>query len=114
MATAANPLDLTPTTAFRPEAMTQLPQALEAFAAEPPIQSLLFVVGSMAAKASEICDVIGGLAENACKPVCVSWPSPPRSVPGRLAERGIYAFSDPARGIRALADGSSTPRWCTG
>ena len=103
VATAANPLDLTPTTAFRPEAMAQLPRALEVFAAEPPIQSLLFVVGSMAAKASEICEVIGGLAERAHKPVCVSWPSPPRAVPGRLAERGIYAFPDPGRGIRALA-----------
>ncbi|HVF63382.1 MAG TPA: acetate--CoA ligase family protein [Casimicrobiaceae bacterium] len=103
VATAANPLDLTPTTAFRPEAMANLPQALDVFAAEPPIQSLLFVVGSMAAKASEICDVVGGLAERTHKPLCVSWPSPPRAVPGRLAERGIYAFPDPARGIRAVA-----------
>jgi acyl-CoA synthetase (NDP forming) len=103
VATAANPLDLTPTTAFRAEAMAQLPRVLDIIAAEPEVQSLLFVVGSMAAKAAEISDVICGLAERARKPVCVSWPSPPRAVPARLAERGIYSFLDPARGIRALA-----------
>jgi acetate---CoA ligase (ADP-forming) len=103
VATAANPLDLTPTTAFRAEALAQLPRVLDIIAAEPEIQSLLFVVGSMAAKAAEISDVICGLAERARKPVCVSWPSPPRAVPARLAERGIYSFLDPARGIRALA-----------
>ena len=66
------------------------------------IQSLLFIVGSLASKAGEISDVICGLAERATKPVCVSWPSPPRAVPARLAERGIYSFLDPERGIRAL------------
>ncbi len=103
VATAANPLDLTPTTAFRAEALAQLPRALDILAAEPEINSLLFIVGSMAAKATEISDVICGLAEHAHKPVCVSWPSPPHAVPARLAERGIYSFLDPARGIRTLA-----------
>jgi len=69
VASAANPLDLTPTTAFRAEAMAQLPQALDIIAAEPGIGSLLFIVGSMAAKATEISAVICGLAERAQKPV---------------------------------------------
>jgi acetyltransferase len=102
VASAANPLDLTPTTAFRPEALAQLPHALDVIAAEPDIHSLLFIVGSLASKAGEISDVICGLAERATKPVCVSWPSPPRAVPARLAERGIHSFLDPERGIRAL------------
>jgi acyl-CoA synthetase (NDP forming) len=103
VASAANPLDLTPTTAFRAEAMAQLPAALDVIAAEDQIGSLLFIAGSLAAKAPEICDVICALADRAEKPVCVSWPSPPRAVPALLAERGIYAFLDPARGIRALS-----------
>jgi len=103
VATAANPLDLTPTTAFRAEAMAQLPAALDVLAAEPQIQSLVFIAGSMAAKAAEISDVMCGLNERAHKPVCVSWPSPPRAVPARLASRGIYSFLDAGRGIRALA-----------
>jgi acetate---CoA ligase (ADP-forming) len=103
VASAANPLDLTPTTAFRAEAMAQLPAALDVVAAEPQIGSVLFIAGSLAAKAPEICDVICGLADRAEKPVGVSWPSPPRAVPVLLAERGIYAFLDPARAIRALS-----------
>lgn len=103
VASAANPLDLTPTTAFRAEAMAHLPQALDIIAAERQIGSLHFIVGSLAAKAAEICDIICGLAERAEKPVCVSWPSPPRAVPPLLAERGIYSFLDPVRGIRALS-----------
>ena len=39
VATAANPLDLTPTTAFRAESLALLPQALDAVAAEPEIHS---------------------------------------------------------------------------
>lgn len=103
VASAANPLDLTPTTAFREEAMAHLPQALDVIAAEPQIGSLLFIAGSLAARATEICAVISGLAERSVKPVCVSWPSPPRAVPTLLADRGIYSFLDPARGIRALS-----------
>lgn len=114
VATAANPLDLTPTTAFRPEAMATLPQALDVFHAEPQIHSLVFIVGSMAARAQEISAVIRNLAERSQKPVCVSWPSPPQAVPGLLAAQGIYSFLDPARGIRSLAKwvehGASTRR----
>jgi acetyltransferase len=103
VATAANPLDLTPTTAFRDDAMAQLPHALDLLAAEPDVHSLLFVAGSMAAKAREIREVACGWAARADKPLCVSWPSPPIGIPESLAERGIYSFSDPARAVRALA-----------
>lgn len=103
VATAANPLDLTPTTAFREEAMANLPRALDEVLAEPSIHSLVFIAGSMAARAAEIAGVMTGLHERAAKPVCVSWPSPPRGVTARLAERGIVSFDEAARGIRALA-----------
>jgi acyl-CoA synthetase (NDP forming) len=102
VASAANPLDLTPSTAFRPEALAQLPRALDVIGAEPDLHSLLFIVGSLASKASEICEVIGGLAERSTKPVAACWPSPPRGVPARLAERGIYTFLEPARAIAAI------------
>jgi acyl-CoA synthetase (NDP forming) len=103
VATAANPLDLTPTTAFRPDALSQLPSALDVFAAEPQLHSLLFIVGSLASKANEIAEVICGLAEQSSKPVAACWPSPPRGVPGRLAERGVYVFTETARAIAAIA-----------
>jgi acyl-CoA synthetase (NDP forming) len=103
VATAANPLDLTPTTAFRAESLAALPKALDAIAAEPGIDALLFIVGSLAAKGAEISDVVAGFAAGAAKPVCVSWPSPPRGVPEGLAQRAIYSLLDPVRGIRAIA-----------
>ena len=103
VATAANPLDLTPTTAFRAESLALLSQVLDEVAAEPEIHSLLFIVGSLAARGAEIAEVIAGFAARSPKPVCVSWPSPPLGIPEWLAARGIYSFLDPARGIRALA-----------
>jgi acyl-CoA synthetase (NDP forming) len=103
VATAANPLDLTPTTAFRAESLALLPSALDAVAAEPEIHTILFIAGSLAAKGAEISDVIAGFASRATKPVCVSWPSPPLRIPERLATGGIYSFLDPVRGVQAIA-----------
>ena len=65
----------------------------------------------MAAKAAEISEVICGLAARAQKPVCASWPSPPRAVPALLAERGVYSFVDPGRGIRALVQAGRARRF---
>ncbi len=103
VATAANPLDLTPTTAFRAESLALLPQALDAMAAEAEIHTILFIVGSLAARGAEIADVIVEFARASPKPVCVSWPSPPRGIPERLAARGIYAFLDPVHAVRSIA-----------
>lgn len=103
VASAANPLDLTPTTAFRAEALAQLPHALAVIAAEPEIDSLLLIVGSLASKATEISDIIRGFSGRSSKPVCVCWPSPPRDVPAGLAEHGIYSFLEAARGIKSIA-----------
>lgn len=103
VATAANPVDLTPTTAFRAEALAQLPQALDVIAEEPEIHSLVFIAGALASRGSEISDVVSGFASRSAKPVCVAWPSPPRGIPARLAEQGIYSFDEAARGIAAIA-----------
>ena len=103
VATAANPLDLTPTTAFRADSLALLPQALDAVAAEPEIHTILFIAGSLAARGAEISDVVTGFASRAAKPVCVSWPSPPLGIPERLAARGICSFLDPVRGVQAIA-----------
>lgn len=102
VASAANPMDLTPSTAFRAESLARLPEALDVIAGEPEIHSLIFIVGSLASKAAEISDVIRAFWARSLKPVCVSWPSPPKGVPERLAEHGIYTYLDYARGVRAL------------
>jgi acetate---CoA ligase (ADP-forming) len=102
VATAANPVDLTPTTAFRAEALAQLPQAMEVVAAEPQIDSVMLIAGSLASRATEICNIMRGLSSRSTKPVCISWPSPPKGVADELAVDGIYVFPEPAEGVRAL------------
>src|SRR5262249_33229234 len=103
VATAANPVDLTPTTAFRAEALAQLPEALDVIAADPGIPSLLFIAGALASRGSEIPEVVSGFSSRSAKPVCICWPYPPRGIPERLAEHGIYSFVEGARGITAIA-----------
>lgn len=103
VATAANPLDLTPTTAFRGESLAQLPGALDVVAAEPEIHSLLFIAGAMAVAAGGISDVLVDFWKRAAKPVYVVWPAPPAGVIERLAGHGIHTFSESARAVRALS-----------
>lgn len=102
VATAANPLDLTPTTAFRTEALAQLPAALDVFAAQSQIHSVMVIVGSLASRAREIIDVLQAFHHRSDKPVCIVWPSPPSGVVAEFARHGIPAFAEPARGMRAL------------
>ncbi len=103
VASAANPMDLTPQTAFRPEWMARLPEALDIVAAEPWVHAMLFIVGSLASRAEEIVDAISAFWSRAPHTVCVSWPVAPKGAAARLAAKGIYSFPEPARGVRALS-----------
>jgi len=116
VASAANPMDLTPQTAFRPEWLARLPEALDVVAAEPGVHAMLFIVGSLASRADEIVEAIVAFRRRAPTTVCVSWPVAPKGATARLAEAGIYSLPEPARGVRALArlvryrrDGSRPP-----
>ncbi len=102
VASAANPVDLTPTTAFRPEALARLPAALDVIAEDPAIDSVMFIVASLGSKAQEIGDIIVDLHRRSQKPVCACWASPPTGAVERLAAHGIATFVEPERGMRAL------------
>lgn len=102
VASAANPMDLTPTTALRAESMAALPAALDVVAGEPDVGSLVFIVGSMAARGNEIMTVLEDFWRRCDKPVILSWPAPPRVVTKRSVEAGIFNFLDPKRGIAVL------------
>lgn len=102
VATAANPVDLTPTTAFRPELLANLPNAMTLLAEQADIDVVLVIVGTMASKANEIIDAIEKFVTASPKPVCVSWPSPPAGVPEKLAARNIFCFEEPASAVRTL------------
>lgn len=102
-ATASNPVDLTPTTAFRAESLARLPAALDVMLAEPQIDSLLMICSSLAAKAPEIAQIVGDAWDRSGKPVIMSWPDTPPGIAETLAARGVPVFSEPARAARALS-----------
>ncbi len=101
-ATASNPLDLTPSTAFREESLAKLPAALDVVLGEPEVDSLLMIASSLATKATEITQIMGDLKARSNKPVVISWPDPPKGLYERLATFGIYPFIEPARATKAL------------
>lgn len=101
-ATASNPVDLTPSTAFRPESLAQLPAALDVMIAQPDIDMLLMIASSLPTKAVEISQIVADLWDRSPKPVCMSWPDTPTGTAARLAARGVPVFAEPARAARAL------------
>ncbi|HTC07573.1 MAG TPA: acetate--CoA ligase family protein [Acetobacteraceae bacterium] len=102
VASAANPMDLTPSTAFRADSLAQLPAAMDVLASQDDIGSVILIVGAMAARAREICQVFIDFVARCPKPVCVSWPAPPTGIVELLAEHGIPSHDEPDRGLRAL------------
>ena len=103
VATAANPLDLTPTTAFRIDSLAKLHEALNVVADEKGIHSLLLIAGSLASRATEISNVMLKFSESTTKPVIICWPSPPSGVLEHFASRDIFTFLEPERAVRVLS-----------
>jgi acyl-CoA synthetase (NDP forming) len=102
VASASNPLDLTPSTAFSEAALGRLPAAMGALSADPGIDALLFSTGGQNARAKPIADVLLKLIDESPKPVAVVWPTPPEEVGRQFIGRGVYCFPDPASCIVAL------------
>jgi acyl-CoA synthetase (NDP forming) len=102
VASASNPMDLTPTTAFRVENLERLPKAMSAMAAQPDIQSMLLIAGQMHARKNEVFEVFRQFVADCEKNVCLSWPTPPAGISERFAGIGIPLFNDFDRGLRAL------------
>ena len=103
VATAANPIDLTPTTAMREEYLSRLPEALGVLAEQDDIDTLMVIAGTLASRATQIVDAILAFAERSAKPIIVAWPSPPKGLREGLAQSGIYTFAEPAAAVRAMA-----------
>jgi acyl-CoA synthetase (NDP forming) len=102
VASAANPMDLTPSTAFRAESLARLPQAMDVMAAQPDIQSLLLIVGGLAVREKEISNVFADFWKRSPKAVGIAWPAPPVGTLSRFAEQNIVAFDEPDRALRVL------------
>jgi acyl-CoA synthetase (NDP forming) len=102
IASVANPIDLTPETYNQPKWFALFPEALDVVAADPNIHTLFFQCGPMSRGAEELVDVISALRSRTDKMICVGWPLASRAVLDRLSARGVYAFPEYARGIRAI------------
>lgn len=102
VASAANPMDLTPSTALRAESLAKLPAAMDVIAAQSNIESLLLMVGGMAAREKEISVVFTDFWHHCPKAVGIAWPAPPSGTLERFAQQGIAAFEEPDRALRVL------------
>ncbi len=103
LASTGNPIDLTPDSVNDPKWLALLPQALDAIAADPDIQSVLFTPGANAHRSKEICDIMCGLRARTDKTVCVSWRAVPKDAQERLPAQGVFVFPEPAHATRALS-----------
>jgi acetate---CoA ligase (ADP-forming) len=102
VASPANPMDLTPSTAFRAESLARLPEAMDVLASQPDIQSLVLIVGGLAVREREISAIFTDFWRRCGKAVSIAWPAPPSGTLARFAEQGIATFDEPDRALRAL------------
>jgi acetyltransferase len=102
VASAANPMDLTPSTAFRADGLARLPEAMDVLASQPDIQSLVLIVGGLAVREKEISAIFADFWRRCPKPVGIAWPAPPAGTLERFAAQGIAAFDEPDRALRVL------------
>jgi acetate---CoA ligase (ADP-forming) len=102
VASPANPMDLTPSTAFRAESLARLPEAMDVLASQPDIQSLVLIVGGLAVREREISAIFTDFWRRCDKAVSIAWPAPPSGTLARFAEQGIATFDEPDRALRAL------------
>jgi acetate---CoA ligase (ADP-forming) len=102
VASAANPMDLTPSTALRAESLARLPDAMDVLASQPDIHSLVLIVGGLAVREREISAVFTDFWRRCPKAVSVAWPAPPSGTLARFAEQGVATFDEPDRALRAL------------
>jgi acyl-CoA synthetase (NDP forming) len=102
VASPANPMDLTPSTAFRAESLARLPEAMDVLASQPDIHSLVLIVGGLAVREREISAVFTDFWRRCPKAVSVAWPAPPTGTLARFAEQGVATFDEPDRALRAL------------
>ena len=103
LGSSANPIDLTPGSMTNPKYRAHLPTVLKTFADAPNIDSFLFFSAGFGTQAPELVEIFEDLRRHTDKPVHLSWLSPPAGILPLLAKRGVRAFDEHARAIRAAA-----------
>ncbi len=79
-----------------------LPAVLKTLIDSSEIDSHVFMSAGFGALGPELLQMFEDLRANTEKPICISWLSPPAGIAETLAERGVLAFDQHARAIRAM------------
>lgn len=99
-ASFANPVDMTANVVFRPRLMVD---CLEDVLASPDFDAGLLSVNLIWRAADELADALVELRARHPKPFAVAWIGMPERVTDKLQAGGVPAFSDPVRGVEAVA-----------
>jgi acyl-CoA synthetase (NDP forming) len=102
LSSAINPIDLTPGMMTQPDHRANLPAAMQALAGAPGFDSWLFLAAGFGRLAPQLVDVYDETRRMSSRPMCLTWQSPPAGIAENLAARGIYAFTEHGRAVRAL------------
>lgn len=103
LGSSANPIDLTPGSITNAKHRANLPEVLKMLADAPNVDLFLFLSAGFGTLAPEVVRIFDKVQDHTMKPAILSWLSPPPGIVEGLAERGIRAFDEHARAIRAAA-----------
>ncbi|HTP98228.1 MAG TPA: acetate--CoA ligase family protein [Casimicrobiaceae bacterium] len=102
LSSVANPIDFTPGMMTVPRHRADVPAALDTLAAAPDVDAWLFLAAGFDRLAPELVGMYDAARQRAQKAMFLTWQAMPKGTPAALASRGIYAFSEHARAVRAL------------
>lgn len=101
-ASVGNPIDVTGAIAGDPRILTH---AATVALKHPDTDAVIVLLGNMEAEEEQVCAQLVDLAATTDKPLLVTWVGGSGAAPRFLNTRGVPAFSDPLRAMRALAAG---------
>jgi acetate---CoA ligase (ADP-forming) len=101
LGSSLNPVDLTPGSVTNPKNRANLPEVLRTLIAAPGVDAMLFLCAGFGHLAPDVAAMFEALRDATGKPIYLSWLSPPPGIAEGLAAKGIIAFNEHARAIRA-------------
>ena len=102
LSSVANPIDFTPGMVTVAKHRANVPAVLERLASVPDVDAWLFLAAGFDRLAPQVVDMYDTARQSARKPMLLTWQAMPDGIAQTLAARGIYAFSEHARAVRAL------------
>lgn len=102
LSSVANPVDFTPGMMTTAAHRATMPAALDVLADLPDVDAWLFLAAGFDKLAPEVVELYDRARTRSARPMLLTWQAMPAGTPQALAARGIYAFDEHARAVRAL------------